>query len=306
MKKLYALTFVLLWASLASLPAQQAPQVFTGRISDSMCGASHKAKAAAGSLTERECIFECIRGLAKYVLVDENNKVIPIANQDLAGLPLYAGRLVRLTAEMKGDALAISKIEAIPPHLHIGHVMTNWRDTPGNVGFLTAAIVDAKTAAIHAKLAASTPDNLEAMKLHAGHVLNALDPSIEPKGPGSGYGVKKSAAGAQQHLDFAAKAEGASANVKLHATHVAASLGDAIQWTDQAIATAQKIRAASSASEAAPLAKELVTLTAQISDGVDANKDGQIGWQSGEGGLAQAKMHMELMMKGEGLENTPR
>ena len=306
MKKLFALTFVVVSAGLASLPAQQAPQVFTGRISDRMCGASHQAKATAASLTERECLFECIKALARYVIVDENNKVIPIVNQDLSGLPLYAGRLVRLTAEMKGDGLAVSKIEAIPPHLHIGHVMTNWRDTPGNVGFLTAAIVDAKTAAIHAKLAATAPDNLDQMKLHAGHVLHALDPSVETKGPGSGYGVKKAAAGAQQHLDFAAKAEGASANVKLHATHVAASLGDAIQWTDQAIATAQKIRASTSAAEAAPFARELVTLTAQISDGVDADKDGQIGWQTGEGGLAQAKTHMDLMMKGEGLENTPR
>jgi hypothetical protein len=144
------------------------------------------------------------------------------------------------------------------------------------------------------------------MKLHAGHVLHALDPSIETKGPGSGYGVKKAAAGAQQHLDFAAKAEGASNNVKLHATHIAASLGDVLQWTDQAIATAHKIRAATSAAEAAPLAEELVTLTTQISDGVDANNDGQIGWQTGEGGLAQAKTHMELMIKGEGLENMPR
>ena len=301
MKKIAGLVMVVACMSVTSLQAQQ---VWTGRISDSMCGASHQAKA--GATSERECIFDCLKALAKYVLVDQDNKVIPIANQDLAGLPLYAGRLVRLTAELKGDALVASKIEAIPPHLHIGHVMTNWRDTPGNVGFLIAAISDAKVAVIHAKLAARDPENLNDMKLHAGHVLNALDPSIEPKGPASGYGVKKAAAGAAQHLDFAAKAEGASANVKTHATHVAASLGDAIQWTDQAIAAAQRIRAATTAAEAAPLVKDLVTLTAQIIDGVDANHDGQIGWQAGEGGLTQAQAHMALMMKGEGLENMPR
>jgi hypothetical protein len=136
--------------------------------------------------------------------------------------------------------------------------------------------------------------------------LNALDPSLEPKGPASGYGVKKAAAGALQHLDFAAKAEGASANVKTHAVHVSASLGNVIQWTDQAIATAQKIRSAATAAEGAPLTKELAALTRQIVEGVDANKDGQIGWQTGEGGLAQAQAHMELMMKGEGLEHTPK
>jgi hypothetical protein len=134
------------------------------------------------------------------------------------------------------------------------------------------------------------PDNLDQMKLHAGHVLNALDPSIEARGPGSGYGVKKAAAGALQHLDFAAKAEGASANVKTRAIHVSSLLTDAVQGTDLAIATAQKIRAAASPSEAAPLAKDLVTLTTQLVDGLT---------------LAQADM--QVMMRGEGLmENMPR
>src|SRR5207245_8024853 len=130
----------------------------------------------------------------------------------------------------------------------------NWRDTPGGVGFLIAAITDARVAVVHARLAGMDPGSLlDDMKLHAGHVLNALDPGIEPRGPASGYGVKKAVSGALQHLDFAASAEGASANVKTHATHVTASLGDSIQWTDQAIAAVEKIRAAPSAADAAPL-----------------------------------------------------
>jgi hypothetical protein len=39
---------------------------------------------------------------------------------------------------------------------------------------------------------------------------------------------------------------------------------------------------------------------------VDANNDGQITWQAGEGGLAQAQAQMALMMKGEGLQNALR
>lgn len=190
---------------------------------------------------------------------------------------------------------------ANPAHAHIGHVMTSWKDTPNMQGFLPAAVADAKVAATHAGLAAKMPDNLDSMKLHAGHVLNALDPSIEMKGPGSGYGVKKAAAGALQHIGLAAKTEGASANVKTHATHVSASLTDVVQWTDQAITTAQNVRSATTAAEGAKLVSELATLTTQISNGLDANKDGQIGWQTGEGGLQQAQTHMGLMMKGEGL-----
>jgi hypothetical protein len=190
---------------------------------------------------------------------------------------------------------------ANPAQTHIGHVMTAWKDTPGMTGFLPAAAADAKVAATHAGLAAKTPDNLEAMKMHAGHVLNALDPTLEAKGPGSGYGVKKAAAGALTHVGLAAKSEGASANVKTHATHVSASLEDAVKWTDEAIGTAQKIRAATTAAEASKLVSDLVTQTNAIANGMDANKDGTIGWQTGEGGLAQAQTHMGLMMKGEGM-----
>ena len=178
--------------------------------------------------------------------------------------------------------------------------MTMWKDTPNTQGFLPVAVADAKVAATHAGLMQKSPDNLDLMKLHAGHVLHALDPTLEAKGPGSGYGVKRAAAGALQHIQLAAKSEGASQNVQTHAGHVSASLSNVIAWTDQAIATAQKIRAATSASEAAALVTEVIAQTNSIANGMDANKDGSIGWQTGEGGLAQAQTHMDLMVKGRG------
>src|SRR5438309_3028049 len=137
------------------MPAR-AEQTFTGKISDSMCGASHRASPStslgAGELTDRQCLLACIGALAKYVLVDRNDRVLPIANQDAMGLPLYAGRPVKLTGEWKGDAIFVTRVEAIPAHLHIGHVMTNWRDTPGARGFLPVAVDEARVAALHARL----------------------------------------------------------------------------------------------------------------------------------------------------------
>jgi hypothetical protein len=287
MKRVVGL-ILLTWATASS--QDPSPQVWSGRLSDSMCGASHQMKADAGKMSERECIFECIKALAKYVLVDDKQQVIPIATQDLGGLPLYAGRLVRITGEMRNGAIIAAKVEAIPAHLHLGHVMTNWRDTPANVGFLIAAISDAKVAVTHAELAARSADKLDEMKLHAGHVLHALDPSIEAKGPGSGYGVKKATTGALQHLEFAVNGEGSSANIKTYATRVSASLKSVLNWTDQAITIAQKITASNSALEAAALLSELPRLTKQIS----------------AEGLQQAKTDMDSMMQGEGLENAPR
>jgi hypothetical protein len=282
---------VLLWLTwTVALGQDQKPlQTWNGTLSDSMCGASHKLRAAAGNLSDRECIFECIKALAKYVLVDDKDQVIPIATQDLGGLPLYAGRPVKITGELKDGAIVATRIEAIPAHLHLGHVMTNWRDTPGNAGFLIAAIGDARIAATHADLAAKSPD-LDSMQLHAGHVLHALDPAIEAKGPGSGYGLKKAATNALQHLEFAVNAEGATANIKTHAAAVSSLLNDVLQWANDAITAAQKVRAAKSASEAVPLVNELAALTKQIS----------------ETGLPRTKAEMDLLMKGEHLENAPK
>jgi hypothetical protein len=294
-RNLKFLSLLIVCVTVTSVPAQQAAvspqpaQTFTGRLSDSMCGASHQAKASASGMGDRACLFACIKALAKYVLVDQNNQVIPIANQDAMGLPLYAGRPVRLTGERKGDAIFVARVEAIPAHLHLGHVMTNWRDTPGARGFLPVAIDEARVAVLHAKLVAKGP-GLEDMKLHAGHVLHALDPAIEPKGPGAGYGVKRAAAGALQHLEFSVKAEGATADITTHATHVSLALANVLQWVDQAIATGQKIRAAADTAEAAALAAELVALTTRISDE----------------GLQPGHTEMGLMLKAEGIQGAPR
>ena len=81
-------------------------------------------------------------------------------------------------------------------------------------------------------------------------------------------------------VDFAVKAEGATANITAHATRVSAALNDVMQWTDQAVAAAQRVQKSTSAADAAPLIAELVSLTTAITDGIDANRDGQVGWQT--------------------------
>ena len=112
MKKVFGFMLVA-WASVALSQDQPQPQVWTGRISDSMCGASHRMKAGTGKLSERECIFECIKALAKYVLVDDKDQVIAIANQDLGGFPLYAGRQVKITGTLKNGAILATKVEPV-------------------------------------------------------------------------------------------------------------------------------------------------------------------------------------------------
>jgi hydrogenase maturation factor len=96
-----------------SVTALAAEETWTGKISDSMCGASHKSamEHAGKKLTDRDCTLACVKDhQAKYVFV-HNGKVLNIANQDDADLEKHAGHTVRLTGEMKGDTITVSKIE---------------------------------------------------------------------------------------------------------------------------------------------------------------------------------------------------
>lgn len=282
----------------------QSQDAWTGVISDDHCAASHAETAAKGNYTNRQCIFACVQELGRYVLVGEEGRVIAIANQDLPGLPLYAGRPVRLLGTLKNGTIEATRIEAIAAHLHLFHVMTNWVDTPQNAGLLATAVSDAAVASVHAKLAEG--GSLSVMQLHAGHILNALDPGLEPKGPASGYGVKKAVAAARQHLDMSVRAEGVTANIKTHALNVSTALANAAQWTDQAIATATEIRAASTELDATNALERLIALTTAIGEGANSDKNRQLIGQRNGGGLAQAQAQMRLMMAGEGLEHAPR
>jgi hypothetical protein len=72
--------------------------------------------------------------------------------------------------------------------------------------------------------------SLDDIKTQAGHVMHALDPAVEPKGPGAGYGVKNAVTGALQHLEFAAKADGATVVVTTNAIRSRAPLMNVLKY----------------------------------------------------------------------------
>jgi len=187
-------------------------------------------------------------------------------------------------------------------HVHMGHVSSSWGDTPGQAGLLPTAMLEAKVARKHAGAAAKKLDDLGWMKMHAKHVMHAVDPTVVTTGPGNGYGVIKAANGAAKHINAAASSEGASANVKTHALHVATSANNVAAWGAEVMMLANRVEAASSAAEAAPLVQQIYALTQQMVDGLDANGDGSVSWVKGEGGLMQAEKHLNIMAKGEGMQ----
>jgi len=104
---------VVVIAMLTAISGFAADQTWMGKISDSMCGASHKKVAEHGNakISDRDCTLACVKNGGKYVFV-RNGKVYSIENQDYAGLEEHAGETVRLTGEMTGDTIKVSNIEA--------------------------------------------------------------------------------------------------------------------------------------------------------------------------------------------------
>ena len=187
-------------------------------------------------------------------------------------------------------------------HTHIGHVINNWNDTPSERGLLPTAMKEALVAAAHANYAAKATDDLDEMKMHAGHVRHAIDPTLEAGGPGMGYGLIKAADGAIKHITLASESADASEAVKTHTVHVVSSLNNTTTRSRLALAEAKAIYDATTASEAAPHAVKMAELTKAGFMGIDANGDGKISWHKGEGGLKVADKHMGFMLDAEGLK----
>ena len=85
----------------------------TGKISDDMCGASHKGMEHGGKqANDRDCTLACVKGGSKYVFVSEG-KVYAVENQSFAGLKEHAGHTVQLSGDLSADkkTIKVSKIE---------------------------------------------------------------------------------------------------------------------------------------------------------------------------------------------------
>ena len=86
-------------------------QTWSGKIADSACGAKHEEAAEGqGVMADRDCTQACVRGGSKYVLVVDG-KVFQIANQDNKDLATHAGHAVKMTGELKGTTITVSRIE---------------------------------------------------------------------------------------------------------------------------------------------------------------------------------------------------
>ncbi len=91
-----------------------ASMTMTGMISDSMCGASHAKMMEMhkdAKMTDKDCTLACVKAGGKFVFVS-GGKVYNISNQSRAELTKYAGQNVKLTGDLSGDSITVSKVAA--------------------------------------------------------------------------------------------------------------------------------------------------------------------------------------------------
>jgi hypothetical protein len=110
MKRILVLVIGALFSAAFALAAEQ---TWSGKISDSDCGRSHKSaiEHAGKKMSDHDCVIACVKEHgSKYVFVS-GGKIYNISNQDYAGLEEHAAHDIKLTGEMTGETIKVSKIE---------------------------------------------------------------------------------------------------------------------------------------------------------------------------------------------------
>jgi hypothetical protein len=196
-------------------------------------------------------------------------------------------------------AQAPAQTFANPAHAHLANVTDRFADTPSQRSLFATAAAELAVTIDHAGQAAEATDNLGTMKLHAGHVINTIDPTLEANGPGLGYGAKKAAQQIITEMEAAVAVPGSSASMRILANHILAATRNSIRIADLVVANAKRIQAATTAEEAAEVAQLMSVMAGQIQTGFDLNNNNTI--ELAESGLRQAEQRATLLKRAEGI-----
>jgi hypothetical protein len=88
------------------------PVIAVGVIGDSFCERDHEHGFMTRPGRERECTLGCVKGGAEFVLVTDN-QVYRIRNQEFPELATFASLRVKVSGDMRGDTLIVSRLAAV-------------------------------------------------------------------------------------------------------------------------------------------------------------------------------------------------
>lgn len=184
-------------------------------------------------------------------------------------------------------------------HVHVGHAMTAWRDTPNEQGLFITAEQEGTIAVEHAQYAIENSHDISLLKMHIKHVQHAMDPDIVKEGPGLGYGFIKALNAARDHILFAADSRDASDNIKSSAQLWSKNVDTIIERSNLVVALSKEVLKSNSHEEVMVLADEIKLLTQQNLYGYDSDADGTIGNIRADYGIKQLKGELIAMIEKE-------
>lgn len=154
-------------------------------------------------------------------------------------------------------------------HVHIGHSLTGWVDTPNNLGLLVTAEQEATIAAANADLLIenSSKGDLDSSIRFLKNIGHVLDPEKYPEGNGKGYGLRKAVNGAISHLKFASDSADASNNVLRSIALTTIRATSALDKCDELITLVDEMIKIGDIEIIAELAKDIRKLAYDIAGG---------------------------------------
>ena len=200
---------------------------------------------------------------------------------------IFACALVLLTAGCAHKSLVSQKLPLIS-HAHVGHALTAWHGTPDEQGLFVVAESETQIAINETRKALKAATNRPLINEHLSNALHALDPYLQPKGKGLGYGAIRALDEATDHMLYASQSKDASENM-VRMVH---------RFNDSQVNVSNKMKLAVEVIHLARKAKgheqqELLThlqntLHATL-DGEDKDQNGEIGSTPQEIGLLQLR-----------------
>lgn len=184
-------------------------------------------------------------------------------------------------------------------HVHVGHAMTAWPDTPDEQGLFITAEQEAMIAYEHAQYAVENAHDVNLLKMHIKHVQHAMAADKITQGPGLGYGFIKAISAARDHILFAADSNDASHNLKTSAPLWSENVDIILQRSNLIMSFIQEILSSDSYEEILVLTDEVKQLTEKNLYGYDSDGDGVIGNVMADYGIKQLKKEMQQMIARE-------
>ena len=184
-------------------------------------------------------------------------------------------------------------------HVHIGHAMTGWYDTPDKQGLFVLAENKAAESMKYAQAAADGSRDLARIKSNIDRAGMLSDSEAMGNETTAQYGVKQALAGAVSHITYAATSPDATANTQAFADDFAANAAAVMDRCDLITALSGDIGGTESVEEAVLLAPEIEKLARANLHGEDLDGDGIAGSTANEYGLAQLRRDIESMIARE-------